>query len=61
MKAVALGAQGVLAGRAALYGLAAGGEDGVVRALDLLRQETVRTMAMLGARNVGEIDRSLLG
>jgi isopentenyl diphosphate isomerase/L-lactate dehydrogenase-like FMN-dependent dehydrogenase len=61
VKAVALGAQGVLVGRAALYGLAAGGEDGVVRALDLLRQETVRTMGMLGARNIGEVDRSLLG
>jgi isopentenyl diphosphate isomerase/L-lactate dehydrogenase-like FMN-dependent dehydrogenase len=61
VKAVALGAQGALAGRAALYGLAAGGEDGVVRALDLLRQETVRTMAMLGARTIGEVDRSLLG
>jgi isopentenyl diphosphate isomerase/L-lactate dehydrogenase-like FMN-dependent dehydrogenase len=61
VKAVALGAQGVLAGRAALYGLAAGGEDGVVRALDLLRQETVRTMAMLGARDIGEVDESLLG
>jgi isopentenyl diphosphate isomerase/L-lactate dehydrogenase-like FMN-dependent dehydrogenase len=61
VKAVALGAQGVLAGRAGLYGLAAGGEDGVVRALDLLRQETVRTMAMLGARDIGEVDRSLLG
>lgn len=61
VKALALGADGVLAGRAALYGLAAGGEDGVARALDLLRQETVRTMAMLGARDIGEVDRSLLG
>jgi isopentenyl diphosphate isomerase/L-lactate dehydrogenase-like FMN-dependent dehydrogenase len=61
VKAVALGAQGVLAGRAMLYGLAAGGEDGVVRALELLRQETTRTMGMLGARNIGEVDRSLLG
>jgi len=61
VKAVALGAQGVLAGRALLYGLSAGGEDGAVRALELLRQETVRTMAMLGARNIGEVDRSLLG
>jgi isopentenyl diphosphate isomerase/L-lactate dehydrogenase-like FMN-dependent dehydrogenase len=61
VKAVALGAQGVLVGRAMLYGLGAGGEDGVVRALDLLRQETVRTMGMLGARNISEVDRSLLG
>ncbi|HTM95373.1 MAG TPA: alpha-hydroxy acid oxidase [Croceibacterium sp.] len=61
VKAVALGAHGVLAGRAMLYGLAAGGEDGVVRAIELLREETVRTMGMLGARNIGEVDKSLLG
>jgi isopentenyl diphosphate isomerase/L-lactate dehydrogenase-like FMN-dependent dehydrogenase len=61
VKAVALGAKGVLAGRAALYGLATGGEDGVVRALELLRAETVRTMGMLGARDISEVDASLLG
>jgi len=60
-KALALGAKGVLAGRAALYGLAVGGEEGVLRALELLRAETRRTMGMLGARNVGEIDGDLLG
>ena len=61
IRAVALGAKGVLAGRAMLYGLAAGGEAGVSRALDLLREETVRTMGMLGARNIGEVDGDLLG
>lgn len=61
VKAVALGAQGVLAGRAMLYGLAAAGEDGVVRALDLLKAETVRTMGMLGVTNIGEVDGDLLG
>jgi isopentenyl diphosphate isomerase/L-lactate dehydrogenase-like FMN-dependent dehydrogenase len=60
VKAVALGADAVLVGRAPLYGLAAAGEAGVVRALDLLRTETVRTMAMLGARTIGEVDASLL-
>jgi isopentenyl diphosphate isomerase/L-lactate dehydrogenase-like FMN-dependent dehydrogenase len=55
LKAVALGADAVLAGRAALYGLAAFGERGVTRAIDLLRSETVRTMAMLGARSTAEI------
>jgi isopentenyl diphosphate isomerase/L-lactate dehydrogenase-like FMN-dependent dehydrogenase len=55
VKAVALGADAVLAGRAPLYGLAAAGQAGVARALELLRAETARTMAMLGARNVGEI------
>jgi isopentenyl diphosphate isomerase/L-lactate dehydrogenase-like FMN-dependent dehydrogenase len=61
VKAVALGAKGVLAGRAALYGLGTGGEEGVVRALELLKAETVRTMGMLGARNMGEVDGDLLG
>lgn len=60
-KALALGARGVLAGRAPLYGLGAGGEDGVVRALDLLRQETVRSMGLLGARDISEVDAGLLG
>lgn len=61
VKAVALGADAVLAGRAPLYGLAAAGEAGVARALELLRAETARTMAMLGARSVAEIDSRLLG
>ncbi|HYD24610.1 MAG TPA: alpha-hydroxy acid oxidase [Croceibacterium sp.] len=61
VKAVALGADAVLAGRAPLYGLAAAGEPGVARALELLRSETARTMAMLGACSVGEIDSALLG
>jgi isopentenyl diphosphate isomerase/L-lactate dehydrogenase-like FMN-dependent dehydrogenase len=55
VKAVAAGADAVLAGRAALYGLAAFGEPGVVRALDLLRTETARSMAMLGVRSVAEL------
>jgi isopentenyl diphosphate isomerase/L-lactate dehydrogenase-like FMN-dependent dehydrogenase len=55
VKAVAFGADAVLAGRAALYGLAAFGEPGVARAIELLRSETVRTMAMLGARTIAEI------
>ena len=61
VKAVALGADAVLAGRAPLYGLAAAGEAGVSRAIELLRAETARTMAMLGARTVAEIDSRVLG
>ena len=59
VKAVALGADAVLVGRAPLYGLGAAGEAGVARALELLRSETARTMAMLGARTVAEV-RALL-
>jgi (S)-mandelate dehydrogenase len=60
VKAVALGADAVLAGRAPLYGLAAAGEAGVTRAIELLRSETARTMAMLGARSMAEVNNSLL-
>jgi isopentenyl diphosphate isomerase/L-lactate dehydrogenase-like FMN-dependent dehydrogenase len=60
VKALALGADAVLAGRALLYGLAAAGEPGASRALELLKAETSRTMAMLGARSVSEIDSRLL-
>ncbi len=56
VKALALGADAVLVGRAPLYGLAAAGEDGVSRALALLQAETRRTMAMLGARNIAELE-----
>lgn len=60
IKALALGADAVLVGRAPLYGLAAAGEPGVRRALALLQAETARTMAMLGARTTAEVDSSLL-
>jgi isopentenyl diphosphate isomerase/L-lactate dehydrogenase-like FMN-dependent dehydrogenase len=61
VKAVALGADAVLAGRAPLYGLAAFGERGVARAIELLRSETVRTMAMLGARSIGDVKSAAIG
>ncbi len=61
VKALALGADAVLAGRAPLYGLAAAGEPGVARALELLRSECARTMAMLGVRTVVEVEQGLLG
>lgn len=61
VKALALGADLVLVGRAVLYGLATAGEPGVARALELLKAETARTMAMLGVRTVAEIDKGILG
>src|SRR5690606_30656381 len=60
VNAMALGADAVLAGRSSLYGLAAAGEAGVARALEILRTETIRTVAMLGARSVREIEGGLL-
>jgi L-lactate dehydrogenase (cytochrome) len=53
--AVALGARGVLVGRAYLYGLMAGGERGVQRAADILTKEFTRTMQLLGAATVPEL------
>jgi (S)-mandelate dehydrogenase len=60
LKALALGARGVLLGRAALYGLAAGGEAGVGHALMLLRAEMERVLTLLGCRNVAELSRALI-
>ena len=53
--AVGLGAQGCLIGRAYLYGLMAGGERGVQRVVDILTQEIVRTMQLLGATSVADL------
>ncbi|BCJ92260.1 alpha-hydroxy-acid oxidizing enzyme [Terrihabitans soli] len=55
LKARALGAQGCLIGRAFLYSLAAGGEAGVSRALEIIAKELDISMALTGTRNVDEI------
>jgi (S)-mandelate dehydrogenase len=60
LKAIALGAQGVMIGRAALYGLAAGGQAGVSHALGLLRAEMERALTLLGCRNLAELGRHLV-
>jgi L-lactate dehydrogenase (cytochrome) len=56
--AVGLGAKAALVGRAYLYGLMAGGERGVERALSILRADAVRTMQLLGARSLSDLDAS---
>jgi L-lactate dehydrogenase (cytochrome) len=58
VKAIALGAQACMTGRGYLFGLGAGGEAGVDRALSLLKSEVERDMALLGCRNVKEITRN---
>jgi len=60
LKALALGAKACMIGRPYLYGLAAAGEAGVDRGLTLLKDEITRDMALLGARNVGEIRREMV-
>ena len=57
-KALCLGAKAVLVGRAYAYGLAAGGEAGVARAIEILRSELVRTLKLLGCASVVELDGS---
>jgi L-lactate dehydrogenase (cytochrome) len=58
--ALALGATACMAGRPILYGLAADGERGAGLALDLLRDEVDRTLALLGRSRVAQLDRSAL-
>ncbi|SCX57683.1 alpha-hydroxy acid oxidase [Variovorax sp. EL159] len=55
VKALALGARAALVGRAPVYGLACGGEQGALSVLQLLAQETERTMTLLGATGVHEL------
>jgi L-lactate dehydrogenase (cytochrome) len=58
VKALCLGARAVLGGRTYAYGLAAAGEAGVERALDILRADLERTLKLLGCRSIAELDRS---
>jgi len=58
VKALCLGARGVLCGRAYAYGLAAAGEAGVNRAIEILRTDLDRTLRLLGCPSVAELDRS---
>jgi L-lactate dehydrogenase (cytochrome) len=53
---IALGARFTLVGRAYLYGLMAGGRAGVDRTIAILTEEIVRTMKLLGARSVDELE-----
>jgi L-lactate dehydrogenase (cytochrome) len=57
-KAICLGARAVLVGRAYAYGLAAAGEPGVSRAIEILRTDLVRTLKLLGCASVVDLDRS---
>jgi (S)-mandelate dehydrogenase len=59
-RAVALGAEGVLLGRAPVYGLAAGGQAGVERALAILTEELDRTLALTGCTGIGALGPDLL-
>jgi len=60
VKALALGATAVMIGRPVLYGLIAGGEPGVQRALQMLTSETDRVLGQLGCRSISELGPHLL-
>lgn len=60
VKALALGARAVLVGRPYIWGLAAAGEDGARRALEILHDGVRRTLAMLGCQSLAELDESLV-
>ena len=60
LKARALGACGVLIGRAFLYGLGAHGQAGVTRALEILHRELDLTMAFCGRTDIETVDSSIL-
>jgi len=60
VKALALGARGVHLGRAPLYGLGAMGEAGVLKCLDIVRQELDLTMAFCGVTDIATLNRSHL-
>ncbi|MBP2299332.1 alpha-hydroxy acid oxidase [Azospirillum picis] len=60
LKAVALGADGVLVGRAFLYGLGALGEAGVTRCLEILHRELDLTMGLCGVTSIVAADRTIL-
>ena len=60
LKVRALGATMGMIGRPYLYGLGAGGESGVIRALEILHEQLDRTMALCGHRDINTVDRSIL-
>ena len=60
LKLIARGADSVALGRAYLYGLAAGGEAGVARALDILSADVKRGLALLGVNRISDLDGRLL-
>ncbi|KAF2033531.1 hypothetical protein EK21DRAFT_86322 [Setomelanomma holmii] len=60
VKALCLGARGVGVGRAALFGLGAGGKEGVARVLEILKAETETCMRLLGVENVDQLGMHLI-
>jgi L-lactate dehydrogenase (cytochrome) len=60
MRALALGAKSCMIGRAYAYGLGAGGQAGVAKAIDVIRKELETTMGLCGVNTIAEIDDHVL-
>ena len=60
LKAIAMGAKGVMIGRAYIYGLGAMGEEGVTKALEVLHKEMDVSMALCGHRDINNVDENTL-
>jgi L-lactate dehydrogenase (cytochrome) len=60
MRALALGARSCLSGRAYIYGLGAGGQAGVARAIEIIRSELEVSMALTGVSSIAAIDRRVI-
>jgi L-lactate dehydrogenase (cytochrome) len=60
MRALALGARSCIVGRPYIYGLGAGGQAGVTRAIEILHKELDVTMALCGVKSIAEINRDVL-
>ena len=59
-KALAMGAEGVMLGRATLFGVAAAGEAGASRSIAILKDEFIRTMQLCGTRSTNAVNSSVL-
>ena len=60
LKAIALGADATMIGRAYIYGLGAMGQAGVTKALEVIHKELDTTMALCGRRDIRDVDRDIL-
>jgi L-lactate dehydrogenase (cytochrome) len=60
LRAIALGARSCMCGRAYTYGLGAGGQAGVARAIEIMRSELDTSMALTGVNSIAEIDRRVI-
>jgi L-lactate dehydrogenase (cytochrome) len=60
LRALALGAKSCMIGRAYIWGLGAGGQNGVAKAIDILRKELDVNMALCGVKNVRDIGRDIV-